>query len=174
MQIKHAVYENLTIQQRIIASVEALARGDEVEKQRLIKSCPKKTYQMNDTAYGEKMETLHDIAMAVECDMRGNAINFFMLYYFEDKLSEDRQTKLFQLMGTSPDNAREILSIRQAWHDLLKDEGIDPTTMEKVNEDVRHHAVKWMIFFAEDIGLEPDPAIVEKYKAVLKNYMGRI
>lgn len=51
MNIKPQIYESLTPRQRVIASIEALARGDEEEKRRLVKSCPKKSYLQTDTAY---------------------------------------------------------------------------------------------------------------------------
>ena len=36
--ISLSVYRNLTSAQRVVASIEALARGDEEEKRRLVKS----------------------------------------------------------------------------------------------------------------------------------------
>lgn len=174
MNIKPAIYENLTIQERVIASVEALARDDEEEKQRLVKSCPKKTYTMSDYAYSGKMEALQDMAMVVECDMRGCALNFFMLLYLDDHLDDDKHKGLHKLMQKMPCQIQEMISIKQAWHDFLEEEGINPAMMDKAYKPVRHFAIEFTAAFADEMKFEPDPETVEKYRNVLKEYMDRV
>jgi hypothetical protein len=51
MNIKPMIYDNLTIQQRITASTEALMRNDIGELKRLVETCPKKTYTQPDQAF---------------------------------------------------------------------------------------------------------------------------
>ena len=171
--IKPIVYESLTPAQRVIASIEALARGDEEEKRRLVTSCPKKTYTMTDAAYSDKMEALLDMAMAVELDMRGCALTFFMLLYLEDNLDHDKHEKLSALMEKVPPQIQEIVSIKQAWHNFLEDEGIDPATMDSAYQPLRHFALEWITALADNMDLKPDPETVRKCKDVLKGYMGR-
>jgi hypothetical protein len=51
MNIKPMIYDNLTIQQRITASTDALMRNDMSEVKRLIETCQKKTYTQPDQAF---------------------------------------------------------------------------------------------------------------------------
>lgn len=77
--ISPTVYESLTPRQRIIATIEAEARDDQDEVQRLVKTCPKKTYRMNDADYAEEVQLLLADSMAMECDMSYMAINFLFV-----------------------------------------------------------------------------------------------
>ena len=46
---------------------------------RLVKSCPKKTYTMNDANYAEEVQMLLADSMSLECDMSHMAINYLLL-----------------------------------------------------------------------------------------------
>lgn len=116
-KIAPTVYEDLTPRQRIVACVEAEARGDEMEKQRLISSCPKVKYLSNDARFSDKIEKLFSLAMAVEADLRGFALAF--------------------LIGirVDPKNAIQLLQpfadLRAAWNSVISQMGIDPGSMKK-------------------------------------------
>ncbi len=173
MNIKPAIYENLTAHERVIASIEALARGDEEEKKRLVKTCPKKTYTMSDGAYSDKMKALFDIAMAVECDMRGYALKFLLVQWLDNNLKGDKEEIISKIINKTPLPISEAISIRQAWHEVLRDEGIDPVMMEKSFNTVKHFAVELIENIADHMGLEPNPDNVKMYKDVLKEYLGK-
>ncbi len=51
MKMPTKIYERLTPNERFLAFVEAAARRDEEELDRLNVTCPKKTYQIEDPAY---------------------------------------------------------------------------------------------------------------------------
>ena len=64
------LYEQFAPQERLTLILEALARGDQAEADRLSGSCPRKTYTMRDAAYGERLDTAFDI-MSIACiDLR--------------------------------------------------------------------------------------------------------
>ena len=134
--IKHMVYESLTPRQRIIASIEALARGDEEEKSRLVESCPKKNYRQNDAEFADKMGALMTLMLAVECDLRGSVLGFFLA------------------LRTEPKSVHEILQniadIQAAWEEFISSLGIDPETMAKA-------APPFGAFLELIDGLLPDP-----------------
>ena len=88
-KIASQVYNNLKPRQRIIASIEAAARGDETERRLLITSCPKKTYVQTDLEFSESMEKLMVLAMAVEADLRGSALGYFVALRIEPKVLSD-------------------------------------------------------------------------------------
>lgn len=137
MNIKLQIYDNLTPKQRIIASIDAMARGDEEERLRLIKSCPKKSYRLTDSAYSFRIETLQQMAMAVECDMRGLSLD-----YLGQLLSHEKSEKEL-LPNTS--TIQEMLNIREAWHDLLEGQGIEPSAMGKAHDYLGHYSVEYFI-----------------------------
>lgn len=124
MQIKPIVYENLTPRQRVIATIEAEARDDQDEVQRLVKSCPKKNYRANDAAYAETLENLMNLALAVECDLRGNALAL-MTWSFMDEINIEVNDGLAQKL------LQNIINTRTAWEKTLQEAGISPESMYK-------------------------------------------
>ncbi len=162
--IKPFVYENLMPRQRIIASIEALARGDEEERQRLIKTCPKKIYRQNDAAFVERIEALETMALAVECDLRGCALDYFLalkgMAVMEGTETEGKLSERFRKA------LQEMANIKAAWADILAQEGIDPDTMSKANL-ANHNAVAWL----ENITSDPEDAGRQEYRDILGRYL---
>lgn len=115
--ISTKVYEDLTPKQRVHASLEAIARGDGAEKQKLINTCPKKAYIQNVPEYADTMEILIGMMMAVECDIYRNALNFFAALYFD----HEAKGKCLQ----------NIADIKAAWKAALIEKEIDPDLVKK-------------------------------------------
>lgn len=168
--INPIVYENLTSHQRVIATLEAMSRDDTEETARLVKTCPKRSYRMNDAAYSDKMEALQDMAMAVECDMRGCALNFFMLLYLDDHFDHK---KLHDASQRIHDQIAEAISIKQAWREILEEEGINPSVIDKTFGSLRHYGIEWITGIAERLDAESSPALMNRYKEVLREYLDR-
>jgi hypothetical protein len=152
-KIASSVYENLRPRQRIVASIEAEARGDETEIRRLSTSCPKTTYRQNEVEYSETMEALMGAALVVECDLRGCA-----LYYLAARRSDPESAHKFM---------QEISDLRAAWITTVSDMGIDPDAMQKAGPPPSP-------FFEpiEDLDPDPDHNNVEKIAAELKEIIG--
>jgi hypothetical protein len=63
-------YEQFSGPERLTLAMEALARGDQAEADRLAGSCPRKQYTMREAAYGNRLDTAFDI-MCIACiDLR--------------------------------------------------------------------------------------------------------
>lgn len=154
MKLKTIVYENLTVRERIIASVEALARGDMDERQRLISSCPKKTVTQTDPAYADVMERLMYMALAVQCDLRTEAI------CFQFALKAEEPFDIF---------LRRMASIQAAWHQTLEEYGIDPASMDKATRPP-HPIVDLLMDLVGAV--EPDPEKTEEYKDAMADFLG--
>ncbi len=169
--VKPIIYEKLTAQQRVIASIEALARDDEEEKERLKDSCPQYTYKMTDNAYSGKMRALYDIAMVSAFDMHSCALNFFLWLLMECNLKGKQRQKLTDQI---PCQITSMISVRHAWHEVLKEEGIAPATMDKAYSVLSHFAIEYMLSIADQMELEPDYEEAEQYKQVLKEYLDRV
>lgn len=157
MNINSVVYENLTPRQRIIATIEAEARGDEDETRRLVKSCPKKTYMQTASEYSDMMDALISMAMAFECDLRGEIISF---------LIANRAGN--ESMGIHLQN---IADLQAAWDEVLKARGINPESMKKI-ACPPHYALEGIM----NSKLIPDsnPSGVKDYREAVESYLEKI
>lgn len=114
-RISPLVYENLTPKQRVVACVEALSRGDENERLRLIRSCPKLTYVQSDARFSEAMEGLMCLAMAVEADLKEYVLRYLIALRIDPE--------------TSSGFLQDFVNIREAWKMTLTSMGIDEGAM---------------------------------------------
>jgi hypothetical protein len=152
--IKPVIYENLSTRQRVIASVEALARDDEEERLRLVSTCPKKTYHQTDWEYSQKMIMLIGMSISIECELREYGLNLFAAL-LSDRTSGDQWLQ-------------KIADTREAWKVMLRQMGIDPEAMKKAG--LPSSPVLESIY-----GLlpEPVPENVEKLSAELNELDSR-
>lgn len=118
MNIKPSVYESLTPRQRVIATIEAEARGDDDEVLRLRDTCPKYTYRQTDVEYTHAMVRLIALSLAVESDIREQIIGVLLSAIMG---RDDTLNKFLQ----------NIANIRAAWHTVLKEMMLDPAAMKK-------------------------------------------
>jgi len=169
--IKETVYKNMSVEQRVIASIEAIARGDEDEKLRLLQTCPKFHYTMTDHRYSAKLLALRDIAYAVEHDIRGRILAFFdAALFYESKPSLTSFKSFIMRMELLPEHAEDALGIRKAWHDFLNEEGIDPAVAEIVFGDARDYMTAKFIQIAEKLDLEPHPYTTQLFYKRFMDY----
>lgn len=138
MNLKSSLYDALTPIQRIICTIEAEARHDTAEVERLVTSCPKKNYRMNDDVYTDRLSTLMTMALALECHIRGETIGFWIALDRE----RDEYAQLF---------LQSIADLQASWHQTLHDFGIDPETMAKAGPP-QHGAID----FLSDLMPEPN------------------
>ena len=109
MKISDTAYEALSPRQRIIAVVDAIARDDTAEIDRLKTTCPIKTYRQRDVAFTDTMEALDMAGLAVETDLRGAA-----LWWWWARTDPDCGIEVLQ----------DMAAIEAAWLALLTEMGI--------------------------------------------------
>jgi hypothetical protein len=63
------LYDRLTPEERFRLDVLALARGHEEESDRLIRTCPRRGYTMNDWAFVGRWEAARELAMLAYVDV---------------------------------------------------------------------------------------------------------
>ena len=63
-------YGALTAPERFALTIEAMARGDEAEADKLEDACPTHTYQLHDLEYRDRMKRAYLIALMVSLNMR--------------------------------------------------------------------------------------------------------
>tara|TARA_B100001989_G_C24549681_1_gene473414 strand:+ start:3314 stop:3844 length:531 start_codon:yes stop_codon:yes gene_type:complete len=168
--IKENIYEKLSPRQRIVANLDALARGDKDEEGKLSKTCPKYTYRMNDHSFCMRMEAIQFLALLVEHDLRSFILEFFMNSLFYEIVEFSNYEELAHEMREWPDAAQNMLSIKKAWHGFLEEEGIDPRVVDKAYADIEHSMTSRFLSIAFKIGLLPDECVVEEYKGLLRCY----
>jgi len=107
------------------ATISAIARGDDVERDKLGRTCPKIAYRIPDPEYSDKLVRLQDLALGIECELRGCAIDF--------QFSDDDPDEQDAAIGMAQ-------SIAVAWEKYLLECGIDPEEMDKASPK-RHGGV---------------------------------
>ena len=146
MNIRGTVYEALSPRQRIIAAMDAIARDDTAEVERLKSTCPISTYRQRDAAFSDTVEALFGTGLAVEADLRGAALWWWMV-----RAVPEQGGALLQNMA----------AIEAAWLALLADMGITSPTAAA---PPRHPLVVHLL----DIAPAPESERVAEIYAVLK------
>jgi hypothetical protein len=142
MKIPGIVYETLTPQQRIVAVMDAIARDDTSEIYRLKSTCPFKSYRQRDAAFSDTIEALFGVGLAVETDLRGEALSWFT-------------------SGWDKEQLRKMAAIEAAWLALLAEMGITSPTAAA---PPRHPVVAVLL----EIAPEPETERVAENYAVLR------
>jgi hypothetical protein len=155
MQIKPQIYENLTAQQRLIATIEAEARHDRIEVIKLVKSCPKMRYMQNDAAYSEQMQGLMLASAAVALDLSNNAIDLL--------IAKEHGSDIMPTIGT-------MASIRDAWHLVLKERGFDPVSVEKAFMP-QHQLIERLLDGSISPLPMPDSEVIALYAQALREHL---
>jgi len=154
MTIPNEIHARLSASERIRAAVAAMARGDDEELQTLKTTCPKKTFVMTDPAYAEGMQRLLALAMAVESDLQGMALDFFLASRGEDHETVD------EVMTA-------VASLETAWGDFLAELGIPRREMAEAGPP-RHRGVKSIIQVSEG---EEDAEAVQYCLDAMREYL---
>ena len=125
MNIKPSIYDNLTPRQRLIATIEAMARHDDAEHKKLADTCPKKRYEQGDYQYSGTLQGLTAMAFCIEQTLTSNALSALLcLQYSKDEIAE-----IF---------IQRTIDTYTAWTQHLEVMGIDPRAMDKIVKDIRH------------------------------------
>lgn len=64
------MYETFSPAERLTLFLQAMARGDEGEAQRLWRSCPRRTYEQADVAFADRHQVAFDTAAVMAADLR--------------------------------------------------------------------------------------------------------
>ena len=80
------LYDRLTPEERFKLDVEAMARGDTEESRRLVDTCPRRTYTMNDPGFTWRWDGAIHLTMAMLMDLRQNTGRLRMIDAFRTAL----------------------------------------------------------------------------------------
>jgi len=64
----HRHYDRLTVEERFRLDVLAMARGDMQESERLVSTCPRRSYTMTERGFGGRWEAARELAMLAYMD----------------------------------------------------------------------------------------------------------
>lgn len=145
MKIQNTFYENLSIKQRVTLSLEAVARDDEDEGKRLVRTCPKKTYTMNDDAFTKPIEVFFSLGMAIACDIR----EALLKYALTREIDLPEQGKVF---------LQKTVNLTEAWKRFALSFGVQEGSIEGLS--VPESAYMSLI---EEMLPEPEEDVVYEY-----------
>lgn len=80
--MKH--YEQLTAHERFVLMLEAMARRDDTECDRLADTCPQKIYRCDDAEFRDRMKRAYHITMTVALNMREGLARIRMAKAFKE------------------------------------------------------------------------------------------
>lgn len=149
MSIKAVIYDNLTPQQRFLATLEADARKDETEIDRLWRTCARKTYTQADATFSDRLNDFYSAALAVHADLMDKAV----FYWFSRGNGNDETAQTF---------ARRAIDIEAAWRDELAALGVEESVIDKIGPP-RNCLLTHML----DAPYQPDPEDVKQQRAVI-------
>jgi hypothetical protein len=120
------LYDRLTPEERMRAFIEALARRDEQELDRLNETCPRKTYVCDDWAYRGRLRDLWILAMGHALDIQRLGQTILVLCAMcmnaetksDESAHEDLSEKVERLGG-------RLLAYLEAWRQFCADLGLD-------------------------------------------------
>ena len=148
MSLKPAIYESLSAPQRVIATIEALARGDREEEQRLTESCPFKTYRQRDAAFSDTMDSLIAMSIAVELDLTACALSFLALARHPEEQLEHLQ---------------KMANIQGGWLAVLDELGTRPDAMLGSGPP-RHCIVTYLLTVIPECDPDPTKDFTETFR----------
>jgi hypothetical protein len=106
------LYDRFTPDERFRLAIEALARGDEEEVERLKDTCPRETYRMNDLAFSERLRASQLISLYV-CAELIELLGALRTTEAYQEAVETYQEALFSSLEWATEEA--ALSYHQGW-----------------------------------------------------------
>jgi hypothetical protein len=166
----HRHYDRLTPEERFRLDVLAMARGDEVESERLVGSCPRFSYTMNDRKFAGRWQGAIEITLRVYIPLGEQLAKLQLVDAFREMIPYS-QSLLSNIAFDAYLDGHESGS-RHAWAYAGKsggppawpDDGPDGEIMEP-DEDEKDPAM--------DRDVEPLETIVQKYGGFLPEILDR-
>lgn len=125
-QLTH-LYDQLTAKERFAVAVEALARGDMDELDRLNDTCPRKNYMIGDLAYHTRLTELWRMALLAKHEVLELSQNLTALLAILVTLeSDDREdSESYEIAAVAYERGLAILKgKRAAWDDFCSELGL--------------------------------------------------
>ena len=134
-------YARLTAEERFCLDVLAMARGDKQESERLVSSCPRFSYTMNDRAFTGRWLGVLDMTLRVYLGMAGHLERVAMMgatremLPFQDRYARDRMwDALLEGHGAGARQAWRMAGADGAAPELTTLEGIDEAEVDRLAE----------------------------------------
>lgn len=126
--MRDALYERLTAEERLNLTIEALARGDIAEADRLADTCPEYVYRLPDTLYSLRFRDLLHLATLVSAWAWRSAYRVLCAKAAINILERNRSiddTRLDEALEAIEQRTAELKGIYAAWERFCGHIGID-------------------------------------------------
>jgi len=136
-KISDKLYSSLNNRQRFVACWEAIARGDDIELNRLVESTPRFSYSAADNALRDSWNGILAVSLALEVDMRGFALTWQMAHQAgETEIAES--------------SLRKLKTVDAWWNDTLRKMGLSAKAIKKARPD-SHPLVEFLLGCAKEL-----------------------
>jgi hypothetical protein len=154
-------YEKFSSRERISLFWDAMGRGDHAEADRLIDTCPVKTYRIQDLAYLEGVRAIHDCCLHALLMIEQAAGRMLSSMGFALWAIDGRRKDASDLADKACDayalTRGRLLGYWAAWCEFCADVGVDPEAVIRATWGVVPNWITEPLFFPEvDDLIEPD------------------
>ena len=127
--MKDAMYEKFTATERVALMVDALARQDYVEADRIVDTCERKRYMATDAAYTQRFMGLHTLALfgrvMIMEEYAKASTALAMSISLSEKTAQEAKVKRLDWIQMLEDADRRIVGVWNAWQELCDKAGVD-------------------------------------------------
>ncbi|MGH6635107.1 MAG: hypothetical protein ACRED0_02880 [Gammaproteobacteria bacterium] len=134
--MRDALYERLTAEERLSLTIEALARGDCAEADRLADTCPQYTYRLPDCEYAMRtidLMGLAALATAWAWDSAYRALAAQTAMHRLDDLCRGSEAKLQRLLEARNACIAEVKGIYAGWEQFCEHIGVGAELVLRVS-----------------------------------------
>jgi hypothetical protein len=152
------LYDLLTPEERLRLIIEAEVRGDEEESRRLVESCPKRTYTINDLAYEHQLRASQEVTMIVCLDLAPRLAKVRMIAAFSDVLATVHNSCLdeahLSYFGGHRAGAKEAWRVagRDGYPPTAEEEDAGYTEMERTFDEITARVKESFKTFTDFLG----------------------
>lgn len=182
MRLTETHYEKFTARERIALFWDAMGRKDFPEADRLVATCPEKTYRMNDAEYSEGVRAIHDCclhALLLIEQATGKVLATLGLLLGSVDAEAGRGRERFAKAADGYCAASERLwGYWEAWREFCAGVNVDPEAVMRAAWGGLPHGIADVVLPELQDEIEPDPEAkaqaLELFRARWERYQRRM
>lgn len=160
-------YVSMRPRERFHVAVSAVARGDMVELDRLIDTCPQEHYKMTDDKFMRPLRAFGRMAQDNQADITSMVLAGMTVGALLGHVESEGDEESAEAVGGSLDRGRKLIrSTLDAWDKFCEEIGIAPE--DRPAFAAHDELLSFPLSILEIESSETDPAMVEKRLAKLR------
>jgi hypothetical protein len=174
------LYDRLTPEERFRLDVEAMARGDAAESERLTSTCPRGTYTMTDVGFSGRWDGAIQLTMAALMDLRQSTAKLRMIDAFRAVLPYSEQLAQHSAAEAYLDGRRSRADTRKVDEDLeriearIEEDGrFIPELLERLERELAAEGLAvweaYSLFCEEEMEIAPEKLLRATFPPALED-----